>query len=53
MNLLRTIQRRLGAKLFLSEKTVKHYMTAIMGKLQARNRVEAAIIAHDAWGKSG
>lgn len=32
----------------LQEKTIKHYMTAILEKLHARNRVEAAIIAHDA-----
>lgn len=32
----------------LQEKTVKHYMTTIFEKLHARNRVEAAIIAHDA-----
>lgn len=36
----------------LQEKTVKHYMTVIMGKLHARNRVEAALIAHDVWGDS-
>lgn len=29
----------------ISEKTVKHYMTNIMNKLQVRNRVEAAIFA--------
>ncbi len=29
----------------LAEKTVKHYMTNILQKLQARNRVEAALIA--------
>jgi len=34
----------------LQEKTVKHYMTTILGKLHARNRVEAALIAHRAWG---
>ena len=28
-------------KLQISEKTVKHYMTVIMEKLQVRNRVEA------------
>ena len=32
----------------ISEKTVKHYMTNIMQKLHARNRVEAALLAHDA-----
>lgn len=35
----------------LQEKTVKHYMTVIMGKLHARNRVEAALIAHKGWSK--
>ena len=29
----------------LAEKTVKHHMTSILGKLHARNRVEASIIA--------
>ena len=36
----------------LREKTVKHYMTVIMSKLHARNRVEAAIIAHEVWGRT-
>ena len=31
--------------LHLSEKTVKHYMTNILQKLQVRNRVEAALLA--------
>lgn len=38
-------------QLSLQEKTVKHYMTTILGKLHARNRVEAALIAHDAWNR--
>jgi DNA-binding NarL/FixJ family response regulator len=29
----------------LTEKTVKHYMTDVMQKLKARNRVEAVLIA--------
>jgi DNA-binding NarL/FixJ family response regulator len=33
----------------LQERTVKHYMTEILSKLHARNRVEAALIAHEAW----
>lgn len=37
--------REIGEKLFLSEKTVKHYMTNILQKLQVRNRVEAALKA--------
>ena len=32
----------------ISEKTVKHYMTNILQTLHARNRVEAALLAHDA-----
>ena len=43
--------KEVAGELDLQEKTVKHYMTAILGKLQARNRVEAAIIAHEAWRK--
>ena len=37
----------------LQEKTVKHYMTIILEKLQARNRVEAALIARDELGRHG
>ena len=33
----------------LQEKTIKHYMTVILSKLHARNQVEAALIAHEAW----
>lgn len=42
--------REIAESLSLQEKTVKHYMTGILGKLQARNRVEAALIAREAWG---
>ncbi|AXX96762.1 response regulator [Profundibacter amoris] len=41
--------REVADQLGLQEKTVKHYMTTILGKLHARNRVEAALIAHEAW----
>lgn len=34
--------------LFLSEKTIKHYMTNILQKLHVRNRVEAALLAREA-----
>ena len=37
--------KEVGAKLDLTEKTVKHYMTNILQKLQVRNRVEAALLA--------
>jgi two-component system nitrate/nitrite response regulator NarL len=37
--------REIGEKLFLTEKTVKHYVTNILQKLQVHNRVEAALLA--------
>lgn len=37
--------KEIGLKLFLSEKTIKHYITIILQKLQVRNRVEAALLA--------
>jgi two-component system, NarL family, nitrate/nitrite response regulator NarL len=37
--------KEIGAQLGVSEKTVKHHMTNILQKLQARNRVEAALMA--------
>lgn len=37
--------REIGDKLFLSEKTVKHYMTGVLKKLHVRSRVEAALVA--------
>lgn len=39
--------KEIGRELDLQEKTVKHYMTNILQKLQVRNRVEAAILARD------
>lgn len=41
--------REIGSELNIQEKTVKHYMTIILSKLHARNRVEAALIAQEAW----
>ena len=37
--------KEIGEELYISEKTVKHYMTNILQKLQVRNRVEAALLA--------
>jgi two-component system nitrate/nitrite response regulator NarL len=37
--------REVGEALELQEKTIKHYMTSILEKLQVRNRVEAAMLA--------
>jgi two-component system, NarL family, nitrate/nitrite response regulator NarL len=37
--------KQIGLKLHLAEKTVKHYMTNILQKLQVNNRVQAALIA--------
>lgn len=37
--------REIGERLFISEKTVKHYMTGVLRKLHVRSRVEAALLA--------
>ena len=39
--------KEVALALTLSEKTVKNYMTNILKKLRVRNRIEAAIKAHD------
>lgn len=38
--------REIGEHIFLSEKTIKHYVTNILQKLQVRSRVEAALVAN-------
>lgn len=38
--------QEIGNRLSLAEKTIKHYMTNILGKLQVRSRVEAALLAY-------
>jgi DNA-binding NarL/FixJ family response regulator len=43
----------IGGRLGLAEKTVKHYMTSILGKLQVASRVEAALLAYKAGLASG
>ncbi len=41
--------KEVARALDLQEKTIKHYMTAILQKLQVRNRTEAAILARGKW----
>jgi two-component system nitrate/nitrite response regulator NarL len=38
--------QEIGDRLGLAEKTIKHHMTNILGKLQVRSRVEAALLAY-------
>lgn len=56
-DILRHVTRGLTNKevaitLRLQEKTIKHYMTTILQKLCVRNRVEAALLAHQYWGEA-
>ena len=37
--------KEIGRELEITEKTVKHYVTNVLQKLQVRNRVEAALLA--------
>jgi two-component system nitrate/nitrite response regulator NarL len=37
--------KEVGRELNIAEKTVKHYVTNVLQKLQVRNRVEAAVLA--------
>lgn len=39
--------KEVGLQLDLQEKTVKHHMTSILGKLNVRNRTEAALLLRD------
>jgi DNA-binding NarL/FixJ family response regulator len=41
--------REIALQLSLSEKTVKHYMSSVMQKLHARNRVEAVTAVRRHW----
>ena len=42
--------KEVARELDLQEKTIKHYMTAILQKLQVRNRTEAAILVRGKLG---
>lgn len=42
--------KEIAQRLQISEKTVKHYMTLLMQKLQARNRVEVVLAAQELGG---
>jgi DNA-binding NarL/FixJ family response regulator len=45
--------KEVARELELQEKTVKHYMTIILQKLHAKNRVEAAVKAQSVWNTPG
>lgn len=38
--------REIGQRLFLAEKTVKNYVSALLAKLGMQRRVQAAVLAH-------
>ncbi|TKB29235.1 MAG: response regulator transcription factor, partial [Mesorhizobium sp.] len=40
--------KRIGLRLNLHEKTIKHHMTRILAKLNVSNRTEAAMTLRDA-----
>ncbi|KAB8165771.1 response regulator [Streptomyces sp. 3MP-14] len=42
--------RQIGARLYLSEKTVKNHISRLLGKLGVERRVQAAILAKEAGG---
>jgi len=42
--------REVGEILGVHEKTIKFHMTRVMAKLNARNRVEASVLAQKEWG---
>lgn len=41
------INREIGARLYLTEGTVKNYMSSILSKLQVRDRLQAILFAHE------
>jgi len=45
--------RQIGEKMFLAEKTVKNYVSSILGKLGLERRTQAAVLASKLLGSSG
>ena len=43
--------REIGEELGIVEKTVKYHVARVLKKLNARNRVEASLVAERIWGK--
>ena len=39
--------REIASDLSLSDKTIKHYMTVLMQRLQVRNRIEVVLAARE------
>jgi DNA-binding NarL/FixJ family response regulator len=44
--------RGIARDLFLSEKTVRNHLSRVFQKLQVRDRLQAAIVARDAWAET-
>jgi two-component system response regulator DevR len=38
--------REIGAQMFLAEKTIKNYVSALLAKLGMQRRVQAAVLAN-------
>lgn len=51
--LLGRTNKEIAQRLHISEKTVKHYMTVLMQKLRARNRVEVVLAVQELTGYTG
>jgi DNA-binding NarL/FixJ family response regulator len=45
--------RQIGERMFLAEKTVKNYVSSILGKLGLERRTQAAVLASKLLGSSG
>jgi len=45
--------RQIGERMFLAEKTVKNYVSSILGKLGLERRTQAAVLASKLLGSTG